>query len=66
MALTKKKFRVLNPRGIPAEVNGERVRILAFKVGDTEVDAFEGDELVPPISTADAEGLVEKGFLEVI
>ena len=64
MANTTKKYRVLNPRGIP-----KGIRIVAFNDGKKDgaletVEAFEGDELVPPIPLADAEDLVAKGFLE--
>lgn len=34
---------VANPRGIPAEVNGERIPIFRQQVGDDSRDWYEGD-----------------------
>jgi hypothetical protein len=67
MANTTKKFKVLNPRNIPAGVNVLRFGSKGEPANDeTDVMAFEGDELVPPIALTAAKDLVAKGFLEEI
>lgn len=57
----KRKFRVLNPRGITGP-NGERVPLVGF--GDKAW--YEGDVIDPPPGF-DADGRLEReGFLEVV
>ncbi len=55
------------------KVDGEMVPLLddagaevLVEVQRSVVEAYEGDELVPPIPAADARDLVDKGFLEAV
>lgn len=66
-APTPRRYRVLNPRGIPATSSaGERIHILRFKRGELDVRFYEDDVIEDVPAGFDLPRFLAGGFLEEV